>query len=45
MLLVRDNLGIDDISKIINEIYDSGKIQEGLSISIAMSKSPGANEC
>ena len=47
MIQSLDELGIDVITKLINEIYDTGEIPEDLtkSIFIALPKKPGATEC
>lgn len=46
MLSALANFGINNITKIIKEIYDSGEILESLrSIFIAIPKMAGANEC
>ena len=45
--MVWRNLGIDKLTFILNEIYDSGEISEDLSKSMftALTKKPGATEC
>ena len=47
MIQATGDFGIDKITEISNEIYDSGKIPEDLtkSIFIALPKKPGATEC
>ncbi|XP_042883267.1 uncharacterized protein LOC122260182 [Penaeus japonicus] len=47
MIKALDEFGIDKMTEVINEIYDSGEIPEELSksIFIALPKKPGAIEC
>lgn len=47
MLKAVDDLGTDKVIQVIKEIYDNGKILEGLSRSLFMvlSKKADANEC
>ena len=47
MIQSLDELGVDTITKLINDIYDTGEIPEDLtkSIFIALPKKPGTTEC
>ena len=47
IIVALDDLGIEAVTKLLNSIYDSGKIPSDLlkSIFIALPKSPGATEC
>ena len=47
MLASMEDLGVETITKLLNDIYDIGQIPKDLSqsIFIAISKKPGAIEC
>ena len=47
MIVALKDFGIEKLTEVLNEVYDSGEIQEDLSksISIALPNKPGAIEC
>ena len=47
MIVALENFGIEKLTEVLNEVYDSGEIPEDLSKSvfIALPKKPGAIEC
>ena len=47
MIVALEDFGIEELTEVLNEVYDSGEIPEDLSksIFIALPKKPGANEC